>query len=176
MGLVDASPWDTLLFSYTTKVVWLGNIAASLDIGDLPIVPANMRATYNYARMKKTVREVKLRIFSWTPKPGSGWLLAYRLLRLNSFAFTAELVLASVSAVLFYAPPLFLQKLVAFLEVDPTRENKGWGWVYVIGIFASNALSFLSECFCIPLISPSSQIVSHRTTVVTVHDDDSSPP
>ncbi|KAF8178248.1 multidrug resistance-associated ABC transporter [Pholiota molesta] len=142
-GIIYASPWDTLLFSYTTKVVWLGNIATSLDIGDLPIVPTNMRATYNYARMKKAMREVKLRIFSWTPKPGSGWLLAYRLVRLNYVAFTAELLLASVSAVLFYAPPLFLQKLVAFLEVDPTRENKGWGWVYVIGIFVSNAISFL---------------------------------
>ncbi|KJA25547.1 hypothetical protein HYPSUDRAFT_37542 [Hypholoma sublateritium FD-334 SS-4] len=142
-GIINASPWDTLLFSYTTKVVWLGNIAESLDIGDLPIVPTNMRATYNYSRMKRTIRDVKLRIFSWSPKPGSGWLLAYRLLRLNYVAFTAELLLAAVSAVLFYAPPLFLQKLVAFLEVDPLRENKGWGWVFVIGLFAANALSFL---------------------------------
>ncbi|KAF8955330.1 multidrug resistance-associated ABC transporter [Flammula alnicola] len=142
-GIINASPWDMLLFSYTTKVVWLGNIAASLDIGDLPIVPTNMRATYNYARMKKAMREIKLRIFSWSPAPGTGYLLAYRLLRLNYVAFTAELLLASVSAVLFYAPPLFLQKLVAFLEVDPNREEKGWGWVYVIGLFAANAISFL---------------------------------
>ncbi|PPQ81930.1 hypothetical protein CVT25_013778 [Psilocybe cyanescens] len=142
-GIINGSPWDILLFSYTTKVVWLGNIAASLDIGDLPIVPANMRSTFNYARMRKATREIKLRIFSWSPKPGSGWLLGYQLIRLNYLAFTAELLLASVSAVLFYAPPLFLQRLVAFLEVDPTRENQGWGWVYVIGIFASNAISFL---------------------------------
>lgn len=126
-------------------MVWLGNIAESLDIGDLPIVPTNMRATYNYTRMKETLRDVKLRIFSWSPKPGSGWLLAYRLIHLNQLAFTAELLLASVSAVLFYAPPLFLQKFVAFLEVDPLRENKGWGWVYVIGLFVANAISFLSE-------------------------------
>ncbi|KAH9478408.1 ABC transporter 7 [Psilocybe cubensis] len=142
-GIINGSPWDILLFSYTTKVVWLGNIAASLDIGDLPIVPANMRSTVNYARMRKATRELKMRIFSWKPKPGSGWLLGYQLIRLNYIPFTAEFLLAAVSAVLFYAPPLFLQKLVAFLEVDPTRENKGWGWVYVIGIFSANAISFL---------------------------------
>ena len=173
----DSSPWDTLLFSYTTKVVWLGNIAESLDIGDLPIVPTNMRATYNYSKMKKTIRDVKLRIFSWSPKPGSGWLLAYRLLRLNHVAFTAELLLAAVSAVLFYAPPLFLQKLVAFLEVDPLRENKGWGWVFVIGLFAANALSFLGEkleFFC----SDNSMLTkcSYGTVMVVVHNYDPSPP
>lgn len=105
-----------------------------------------MRATFNYARMRKALREIKLpRIFSWRPKPGSGWQLAYRLIRVNHFVFTVELLLAAVSAVLFYAPPLFLRMLVSFLEVDPNRENKGWGWVYVIGIFAANAISFLSK-------------------------------
>lgn len=107
----------------------------------------------NYAMMRKAMREVKLRIFSWTPKPGSGWLLAYRLVRLNSLGLITELLLASVSAVLFYAPPFFLQKLVAFLEVDPLRENKGWGWVYVIGIFASNAIGFLGMFIVRPFSS-----------------------
>ncbi|KDR79985.1 hypothetical protein GALMADRAFT_242167 [Galerina marginata CBS 339.88] len=142
-GITSGSPWDILLFSYTTKVVWLGNTSESLDIGDLPIVPANMRAAYNYARMKRALREIKLRVFSWSPKPGSGWQLSYRLVRLNYLVFTAELLLAAVSAVLFYSPPLFLRMLVSYLEVDPHREQKGWGWVYVIGIFAANVISFL---------------------------------
>ncbi|KIM46655.1 hypothetical protein M413DRAFT_440257 [Hebeloma cylindrosporum] len=142
-GIINGSPWDILLFSYTTKVVWLGNIAESLEIGDLPIVPANMRATYNYARMKKALREINLRVFSWRPTPGSGWLLAYRLIRLNRVPFTAELLLAAVSAVLFYSPPFFLQKLVKYLEVDPQREQKGWGWVFVLGLFFANVISFL---------------------------------
>jgi len=146
-GIINSSPWDFMLFSYTTKVVWLGNIAASLDIGDLPIVPANIRATFNYARMRKATREIQLRIFSWTPKRGSGFLLAYRLIRLNSIVFLAELLLAAVSAVLFYGPPFFLQKLVKYLEVDPTREQKGWGWVYVFGIFFANVASFMSVLF-----------------------------
>ncbi|EDR07940.1 multidrug resistance-associated ABC transporter [Laccaria bicolor S238N-H82] len=138
-GLISASAWDTLLFSYTTKVVWLGNIATTLDIGDLPIVPGNMRATFNYTRMKKAMREIQPRIF----RVGSGWGLGYRLVRLNSFAFLVELVLASVSAVLFYAPALFLQKLVEYLEIDRNRENAGWGWVYAIGLFSANAVGFL---------------------------------
>ncbi|KAF8879657.1 ATP-binding cassette transporter [Gymnopilus junonius] len=143
-GIINGSPWDVLLFSYTTKVVWLGNIAESLEIGDLPVVPTNMRSTFNYARMRRALREIKLpHLFSWRPKPASGWQLAYRLLRVNSVPFTAELLLAAVSAVLFYGPPLFLRMLVSFLEADPSRENKGWGWAYVVGIFASNAISFL---------------------------------
>ncbi|PPR02009.1 hypothetical protein CVT24_011132 [Panaeolus cyanescens] len=100
----------------------IGNVAASLDIGDLPIVTADMRAVVNYTNMKETMRKVKLRIFSWTPKPGNGWLLAYRLLRLNWKAFLAEFLLASVSAVLFYAPPLFLRMFVKYLEYGPFTD------------------------------------------------------
>jgi len=123
----------------------LGNIATSLEIGDLPIVPADMRATFNYSIMKKAMREVKLRFRTWRPRPGSGWELGYRLLRVNWLVFTAELVLAAISAVLFYAPAFFLRNLVAYLEVDKYREDRGWGWVYVIGLFFANALSFISE-------------------------------
>ncbi|KAF8802271.1 multidrug resistance-associated ABC transporter [Phlegmacium glaucopus] len=144
-GTTDASPWDILLFSYTTKVVWLGNIAESLDIGDLPIVPRNMRATYNYASMRKALREVKLKIFSWSPAAGSGWHLIWCLTRLNHMIFLAVFILAFLSAVLFYAPALFLQKFVGYLEVDHSRENKGWGWVYVIGLFVTNVLVFLRK-------------------------------
>ncbi len=31
----DASPWDIILFSYTTKVIMLGHTAESLEIGGL---------------------------------------------------------------------------------------------------------------------------------------------
>ncbi|KAF9450615.1 P-loop containing nucleoside triphosphate hydrolase protein [Macrolepiota fuliginosa MF-IS2] len=142
-GIVGASIWDVLLFSYTTKVVWLGNVAESLDIGDLPVVPGDMRATFNYSRMKRAMREVKLRIGSWSPKPGSGWSLIYRLVRLNILAFAAQFGLAVTSAMLFYTPAIFLKELVAYLEVDGARENLAWGWVYVIGLFMSNAVTFL---------------------------------
>ncbi|RDB27902.1 ATP-dependent bile acid permease [Hypsizygus marmoreus] len=142
-GIVGASPWEVLLFSYTTKVVWLGNLATSMETGDLPIVPADMRATYNYAKMKRGMRDIKLRIGKWSPRPGSGWSLGWRLLRLNAFVISLMLCLAAVAACLFYTPPLFLQQFVAYLEVDNARDNMGWGWVYVLGLFGSNAVTYL---------------------------------
>ncbi|KAJ7785356.1 multidrug resistance-associated ABC transporter [Mycena maculata] len=142
-GVVGASPWDVLFFSYTTKVVMLGNTAESLEIGDLPIVPADMRATHNYASMKRATRQIRLRFGSWKPKPGSGALLAYRLLRVNIYALSAQFFLAATAAILFYAPPFFLRMLLAYLEDDPERENTAWGWVWVFSLFTTNVLSYL---------------------------------
>ncbi|KAF7316261.1 Multidrug resistance-associated ABC transporter protein [Mycena indigotica] len=142
-GVVGCSPWDMLFFSYTTKVVMLGNTAESLEIADLPIVPGSMRATYNYSLMKTAMRTIKLRIASWKPAAGSGALLAYRLLRLNAWGLFAQFTLAATAAVLFYAPPFFLRMLLAYLETDPNREDPAWGWVWVASLFATNVISYL---------------------------------
>ncbi|KAK7044499.1 multidrug resistance-associated ABC transporter protein [Favolaschia claudopus] len=142
-GVVGASPWDVLFFSYTTKVVMLGNIAESLDIGDLPIVPADMRSTLNYTVMRTAARYIKLRIGSWKPSPGSGAALAYRLLRVNIWSLIAQFLLAAASAVLFYASPFFLRMLLAYLESDPNRENASWGYVWVFALFSINVISYL---------------------------------
>ncbi|TFK68805.1 multidrug resistance-associated ABC transporter [Pluteus cervinus] len=142
-GVVGASPWGVMLFTYTTKVVWLGNLAASLEIADLPIVPGNMRATYAFSSMRRVIREVKPKFWSWTPKPGSGWGLAYRLLYLNSGAFATQITLVSITAVLFYAPAVFLRLFIGYLEVDPLRKDTGWGWVYVMGLFVSSVFVYL---------------------------------
>lgn len=121
----------------------LGNTSESLEIGDLPIVPANMRATVIFANMRAALRRWKLQIGSWRPKAGSGWELGYRLVRVNLPIMTAVIVLASIAAVLFYAPAFFLQETIRYLEFDPKRENKGWGWVFCAGLFFSNAISQL---------------------------------
>jgi hypothetical protein len=131
------------MFSYTTKVVWFGHGAETLDVGDLPIVPKDMRAAFNYARMRSGLRRFQLRIFSWKPQPGSGWGLMYTLARLNIGVLTVEAILAAISASLFYAPAFFLRRLIAYLETDPKRENTGWGWVYVFGLFTVNAITCL---------------------------------
>jgi len=127
----------------------LGNIAQSLDIGDLPIVPGNMRATMNFAKMRHAMREIKFKLpvgrEHWSPKTGTGWNLAYRLLVVNILPFTALFVLAAISALLFYTPAVFLQRLVKYLEEDGKREDMSWGWVWVVGLFVSNAITFLSE-------------------------------
>ena len=128
-----------------TKVVWLGNIAESFDIGDLPIVPASMRATYNYTRMRKALREINLKIFSWSPAPGNGWRLIWRIIRLNYVILLVMMSLDAVCVVLSFAPAFSLQKFVQYLEVDSNRENKEWGWVYVVGIFVANLLVFLRK-------------------------------
>jgi hypothetical protein len=134
------------MFSYTTKVVWLGNVADNLDIGDLPILAADMRAAFNYSRMRSALRRYQLQIFSWKPTPGSGLSLAYKLARLNGRVLTVEVLLAAVSAVLFYGPAFFMRRLISYLESDPHRENTGWGWVYVLGLFISDAIMYLGAC------------------------------
>ncbi|KAL1948837.1 hypothetical protein VTO73DRAFT_10643 [Trametes versicolor] len=142
-GMTSASVLDYLLFSYTTKVVMLGNTAESLEIGDLPIVPADMRATAIYTSMRAAMRRWKLKIWSWTPRPGSGIELGYRLMRVNATPMTMVISLAVACAVLFYAPAFFLKRVVQYLEVDTTRDYRGWGFVFCVALFASHASSQL---------------------------------
>ena len=152
-GSVSASVWDTLLFSYTTKVVMLGYTSESLEIGDLPIVPSDLRATYIFATMRLAMTKWKLKIFSWSPKPGSGWQLSYRILRNNQWTIFLVMMLAAVAAVLFYAPAFFLQRVVAYLEADPQRKDTGWGWVWCAGLFFSGAISQLGKTHPLTVVS-----------------------
>jgi len=142
-GITGASVWDTLLFSYTTKVVMLGNTAESLETGDLPIVPAVMRATTIFRNMRGALKEYHLRVRSWRPRPGTGWELGYRLLRVNLWNVTTVVILAMLVAGLFYAPHYFLRRVVRYLEMDPERKDRSWGWAYCCGLFFANALTQL---------------------------------
>lgn len=165
----------------------LGNIAQSLDIGDLPIVPGNMRATMNFAKMRHAMREIKFKLpvgrERWSPKTGTGWNLAYRLLVVNILPFTALFVLAAISALLFYTPAVFLQRLVKYLEEDGKREDMSWGWVWVVGLFVSNAITFLSEfSLSLPVLGlllleklVDLDRYSYWPTMVLIHDHDPSP-
>ena len=142
-GVTGASALDIMLFSYSTKVVMLGYTSESLEIGDLPIVPADMRATHIFSTMKDALTRWKLRIRSWRPNPGSGWGLGWRILRVNTQALIMLVVLVSISAGLYYVPAFFLQRLVAYLEQDPDRTDRSWGWVFCAGLFISNILLLL---------------------------------
>lgn len=109
-----------------------------------------MRATAIYASMRNAMRTIKLR--RWKPKPGSGFELAHRLMRLNSRVILAQMAMAAVAAVLFYAPAYFLRNLVQYLEEDFGRTNRGWGFVYCAGLFFSNALNyFRKRCFLVQI-------------------------
>ena len=125
--------------------MWLGNVAASLEVGDLPIVSADIRATVNYSNMRRAMREITLRIGRWSPRPGSGWGLGYRILKLNIFVITVMLALAAISACLFYTPAFFLNLFVSYLENDGVRQDTRWGWVYVAGLFFSNVVTVLGK-------------------------------
>ncbi|KAG2343136.1 multidrug resistance-associated ABC transporter [Suillus weaverae] len=126
-GLPGASVIDYLFFRYVTRVVHLGS-SVSVEIGDLPILPAKMRATYQFFRMRMNLRANPL-------KPG--WDLAWRLISVNKLAFLAEIILAAAAAPMWFGSPFFVRKLIAYLEEDPDRLDKGWGWVYAFGQFAS---------------------------------------
>lgn len=144
-GEVGASCWDILFFSFNTKVVKLGNVAESMEIGDIPIVPASIRATYNFAAMRRVMRTVKPKWLWWSFKPGSGWGLLYRLYVANRTAMLMVFLLAAVSAVLFYAPAFFLQRTVAYLETDPERLDRRWGFLFSFGLFVSWSITCLSK-------------------------------
>ncbi|OAX34300.1 multidrug resistance-associated ABC transporter [Rhizopogon vinicolor AM-OR11-026] len=126
-GLPGASVIGYLWFSYVTRVVQLGK-SDSVEIGDLPILPRKMRATYQFYRVRMNLRANPL-------KPG--WDLAWRLISINKLAFLAEAILAASAAPMWFASPFFVRKLIAYLEGDPDRLDKGWGWVYAFGQFAS---------------------------------------
>ncbi|KAF5389660.1 hypothetical protein D9757_004116 [Collybiopsis confluens] len=143
-GSYGASPWDYIFFSYSTKVVMLGNTSQSLEIADLPVVPVDMRASVNIHGMKEAIKKFKLKIGSWRPKVGSGWNVGYAMIKYNFWLIVVQFWLAAVSAILFYAPAMFSQMLISYLEVDSERKETGWGWVYVLGMFVSNVLSFFS--------------------------------
>ena len=138
-GITNASPWGIVMFSYTTAVVMLGFNAESLEIVDLPIVPGNMRATALFSRMREAVRRFRLR----KATPGSGWQLAYRILRINARLLAFQVALVVVTAVMYYVPAYFLRELISYLENDPERTDTRWGWVYCIGLFSSNAITYL---------------------------------
>lgn len=60
VGEVQASIASVLLFSYVTPIVMLGYQAASMEIRDLPILTASLRAPHIYATMRSIIKKVKL--------------------------------------------------------------------------------------------------------------------
>jgi hypothetical protein len=132
----------------------LGHVAESLDIGDLPIVPGNMRATDIFWKMRQAIRTTKInRFLFWKAKPGNGMELIYLLITHNKAAITLELALAAVGAALYYGPPWFLRRLVRYLEEDPERVDPSWGFLYAVGLFSATILVYLGMSATKPTFS-----------------------
>ncbi|CEL57922.1 ATP-dependent bile acid permease OS=Saccharomyces cerevisiae (strain ATCC 204508 / S288c) GN=YBT1 PE=1 SV=2 [Rhizoctonia solani AG-1 IB] len=147
VGEVQASVASILLFSYVTPIVMLGYHATSMEIRDLPILTANLRAPYIYSTMRSVMRRVKL-ARRWSGKPGSGYELLYQLVYANRGMFLLQIFLSATSAVLYYAPAWFLRELVKFLELTRSTEkpqdiDRAWGWMYCGGLLLSGMLVYL---------------------------------
>lgn len=97
------------------------------------------------------MKNIKPIVLCWKPKPGSGWQIGIRLFKLNSFVLILQMWLAAFTAVLYYGPPFFLRRLVAYLEADPLRLHREWGVVFALGLFVSGVVLTLGG-FTIPMI------------------------
>jgi hypothetical protein len=99
--------------------------------------------------MRIALSKIKLKIFSWSPAPGTGWRLIWPLICLNYviLLMVLSLRLVAISSALSFAPAFFLRKFVQYLEVDRNREDKEWRRVYVVGLFVTNVLVFLRKFF-----------------------------
>ncbi|CAE6535307.1 unnamed protein product [Rhizoctonia solani] len=148
VGEVQASVASILFFSYVTPIVMLGYNSASVEIRDLPILTAKMRAPYIYSTMRSIMKRIKLSR-RWRGKPGrSGYELLYQLIHANRAMFVVQILLSASSAGLYYAPAWFLQQLVKFLEVtrsadEPQDIDPAWGWMYCGGLLLSGVLVYL---------------------------------
>ncbi|KAJ7598846.1 multidrug resistance-associated ABC transporter [Mycena floridula] len=136
-SVTSASWWDCILFSYSTKVILLGNKVEALEIGDLPIIPLGFRSAFSYLNMKRAMETITFKVGSWRPLPGSGWTLGYRLVCINKPGLVMQFMWASSCAVLDYAPPFFLKKVISYLEADPLRKDRSWGFFFVAALFTT---------------------------------------
>lgn len=143
--------WGNLVFSYTHSVLELGKFLRSIDIKDLPVLPASMRAPYNYARAQSLLAQSASSIVtSMLPSDTSGYKLGRRIISTNAASFTLQFILAVLTAVTFYGPAWFLQKFVKFLETPVENRDIYQGWVYVAGLTAASVISVLSKLYTIP--------------------------
>jgi hypothetical protein len=53
------------------------------------------------------------------------------------------LIIAAVTAVMYYLPHYILQKFILYLENDPTRSDPSWGWLLAFALFIANASVFI---------------------------------
>ncbi|KDR71589.1 hypothetical protein GALMADRAFT_792794 [Galerina marginata CBS 339.88] len=139
---ISAPLWRNLLFLYTQPVLELGKKLRNIDIGDLPVLPANMRATSNYARMR-IGHQFATKDNFFNRLSNVGWRLGYRLVSLNVAAFTALFVLAVLTAVTNYGPAIFFQLFVKYLETDREKNDLRQGWTYVAGLTTASVVSVL---------------------------------
>ena len=119
----------------------LGQKSEPLEIGDLPIVEAEVRAIPLAMQMRSAMRRWRL---PWA-RPGSGIELTYQLARLNIREVVLISVLSVVAAGTWYMPAFFLRQIVRYLEVDPAREFREWGILFIVGMLSSHVTVYIRK-------------------------------
>ena len=145
-SMIAVSLLGKWFFSYCGGVFMLGGSKKLITFDELPILPARLRAVVNLSQMRYARRYIKLP-FESLRRPGSGYELAYQLLRVN-FPLVCTIQLVSVMAAFaYYAPIAFVQFFLKYLETDPQRKDTSWGWFHVAGIFVGHLFLVLCEFY-----------------------------
>lgn len=124
------------MFDWIGPVLAIGAKVESLSQEDLPILGFNDRAETLWEKIRESNSKGAPRYFN---------LLLWRCIKVNKHLFMWQIGLALVNSGLYYLPALFLQKLVAFLEVVPdSKEGEtrslAWGYAFCLGLLLSAVL------------------------------------
>ncbi|KAH8822792.1 hypothetical protein DL96DRAFT_1714257 [Flagelloscypha sp. PMI_526] len=114
------------------KVVTLASSAKSVEIGDLPIIPGSVRSPVNFDLLTKVI--LRRGYTATFTKKGSGWNILRVLISANKWWLFVDVLMAAVSAIANYLPPIAIQRVIKFIEEDPNRDNIQWGWVAVLAV------------------------------------------
>jgi hypothetical protein len=143
-----------VLFLYAEPLMQKGKTATSFNIWDLPVMRRNMRALYSFKHMRAIYGDTrKLRrksarrgMVGWADGLPPGYSLLAKVFLANTPLFIALTVLATVTAGMYYIPAIFLREFIAYLEDNPgpDRENQRYGWIWIAGLFGSNAIMYLT--------------------------------
>lgn len=169
---IEASVLSMLMFNWVTPVITAGSSKVQMGLDDLPHLSASFRTVTLYKNFRKAARKSVERAISSKrptiandiegPRDGLGYAphwfnrLLWRLLVVNRWAFSLNCFLAFVTAILYYLPAFFLNRLLQFLEVENRveRRDKTMGYAYCFGLLlslildaiATGQLWYISNC------------------------------
>lgn len=161
--VIEASVLSILLFGWVTPVVRNGSTKDQLELDDLPHLDSSFRTVNLYRKFReatqKSVEKHRAKQQSSTaaleqpPRDGLGYAprifnrLLWRVLVVNKKAFIMNCSLAFVTAMLYYLPAFFLQKVVSYLEVandGKQQQNRTLGFAYCFGLLLALVLDAIT--------------------------------
>lgn len=158
---VQTSVIGLLLFDWVTPVITAGFHKEQMGLDDLPHLSAAYRTIALFQNFRTSAsRSVTKALSKMTepsrfaldlPKDGLGcapWLwnrLLWRLVVVNKLAFFLNCTLAFLTAMVYYLPVYFLNKVVEFLQNDHKHQHadRRLGYAYCFGLFLALVLDGL---------------------------------